>query len=81
MEENKIEEGYKRFNEFENTLLNVKEVTWKEDDEIQSQIHPDILVEKFGEDNVQSILAEKGVEIKYLSNHDAFREIFQLLNK
>jgi len=81
MSDEKIQEAYERFDDFEKQLLGVKEVTWTPDEEITSKIHYDILSENFGEEEVQKTLETNGIEIKYLSNHDTFLKIFEMLKQ
>ena len=81
MSDEKIQEGYQRFNDFEKQLLGVTEVTWTPDGEINSKIHFDILSENFGEEKVKETLNSEGIEIKYLSNHDTFLKIFEMLKQ
>jgi hypothetical protein len=79
--EKKIQEAYERFNAFEEQLLSVKEVKWKKDDEMHARIHLSVLEEEFGSDRVKEVLDQEGVDIIYLSNHEAFSKIANLLKQ
>jgi hypothetical protein len=80
-DKDKIEEAYERFDDFENQLMSVKEITWKHDEEFNARVHLGVLHDEFGEEKVQKILDEQGVDIKYLANHESFLKIAELLKQ
>jgi len=82
MSEKLSKEDLIRFEEFEKTILNLKEtpVKYKKDDEMESEIKKQVLFAHFGEEKVNRILKKLNIDFRDLVDQKIYIEIYKLLD-
>jgi hypothetical protein len=82
MSKNLTKEDLEKFEEFEKTILNLKDssVKYKRDDEIEIQIKRDILYSNFGKSNVDKILEKLEFNFSDLIDQKAYIKIYKILD-
>ncbi len=82
MSKNLTKEDLEKFEEFEKTILNLKDssVKYKRDDEIEIQIKRDILYSNFGKSNVDEILEKLEFNFSDLIDQKAYIKIYKILD-
>jgi len=82
MPEELTKEDLKKFEEFEKTILNLKDspVRYKRDDEMEMQIKRDVLYSNFGKDKVDLVLDKLKVNFSDLVNQKVYIEIYKFLD-
>lgn len=74
-------EDYERFNDFEKTILNLKEknVNYKKDLEMEAKIKMAVLVEAFGIDRTKDFLSKIKVNEIELADQETYVQIYTFL--
>jgi len=82
MSQELTKEDLKKFEEFEKTILNLKDssVRYKRDDEMEVQIKKEVLYSNFGRDKVDQILEKIKVNFTDLIDHKVYIEIYKFLD-
>lgn len=82
MPEQLSKEDLKRFEEFEKTILNLKDesVKYRKDDEMEAEIKKQVLFAHFGEDKVNKILEKLNTDFRDLVDQKIYIEIYKLLD-
>jgi len=82
MSQDLTKEDLKKFEEFEKTILNLKDssVRYKRDDEMEVQIKKEVLYSNFGKDKVDQILEKLKVNFTDLIDHKVYIEIYKFLD-
>jgi hypothetical protein len=82
MPEELTKEDLKKFEEFEKTILNLKDspVRYKRDDEMEMQIKRDVLYSNFGKDKVDLVLDKLKVNFSDLVDQKVYIEIYRFLD-
>ena len=82
MSQDLTKEDLKKFEEFEKTILNLKDssVRYKRDDEMEVQIKKEVLYSNFGKDRVDQILEKLKVNFTDLIDHKVYIEIYKFLD-
>jgi len=82
MSQELTKEDLKKFEEFEKTILNLKDssVRYKRDDEMEVQIKKEVLYSNFGRDKVDQILEKLKVNFTDLIDHKVYIEIYKFLD-
>jgi|OM-RGC.v1.033097037 hypothetical protein len=82
MSQELTKEDLKKFEEFEKTILNLKDssVRYKRDDEMEVQIKKEVLYSNFGKDKVDQILEKLKVNFTDLIDHKVYIEIYKFLD-
>ncbi len=75
-------EDLKRFEEFEKTILNLKDssVKYKKDVEMEMQIKRDVLYSNFGKERVDLVLEKLKVDFRDLIEQKVYIEIYKFLD-
>lgn len=75
-------EDLKKFEEFEETILNLKDssVKYKRDDEMEMQIKRDVLYSNFGKEKVDLVLEKLKVDFRDLIEQKVYIEIYKFLD-
>jgi hypothetical protein len=75
-------EDYKRFAEFEEKLLGLKDagVVYKKDDELEIEIKKEALFSHFGEEKTREFMKKLGLDFQDLINHGVYIEIYKYLD-
>lgn len=74
-------EDLKRFEEFEKTILDIKEsgVKYTRDDEMETEIKKQVLFSHFGETNVNLVMEKTRTGFRDLVDQKVYIEIYKLL--
>lgn len=82
MSQELTKEDLKKFEEFEKTILNLKDssVRYKRDDEMEVQIKKEVLYSNFGKDKVDQILEKLKVNFTDLIDQKVYIEIYKFLD-
>lgn len=74
-------EDLERFQEFEKTILNLKEnrIIYKQDLEMEAKIKMSVLVDNFGKEKTEQILEKIMIEEGDLADHDTYVQIYNFL--
>jgi len=75
-------EDLKRFEEFEKTILNLKDssVKYKKDVEMEIEIKRDVLYSNFGKERVDLVLEKLKVDFRDLIEQKVYIEIYKFLD-
>lgn len=75
-------EDLKKFEDFEKTILNLKDssVKYKRDDEMEMQIKKDVLYSNFGKERVDLVLEKLKVDFRDLIEQKVYIEIYKFLD-
>jgi hypothetical protein len=74
-------EDLERFQEFEKTILNLKEnkIRYKQDLEMEAKIKMSVLVDTFSKEKTQEILDKIMINEEDLADHDTYVQIYNFL--
>lgn len=73
---------YKRFSEFEEKLLNLKDcgIVYRKEDSLEIEIRKQSLFSHFGIEKTNQIMEKLGLNFEDLNNHGIFIEIYKFLD-
>jgi len=82
MSEQLSKEDLQRFQEFEKSILNLKDsnVKYKRDDEMEAEIKKQVLFSHFGDDRVSTVLEKLKVDFRDLVDQKIYIEIYKFLD-
>ncbi len=72
----------KRFSEFEEKLLNLKDsgVVYKKDDSLEIEIKKEALFSHFGQEKTEQLMEKLGIKFEDLVNQSVYIEIYKFLD-
>ncbi len=75
-------EDYKRFAQFEEKLLGLKDagVVYKKDDELEIEIKKEALFSHFGQEKTEQLMEKLGIKFEDLVNQSVYIEIYKFLD-